>query len=962
MSQTRTLPETDLDDPEPAPEQAPASATRLTPTARRRLGLVLGILAPVVFVIGTIGPPLFGRGVFLASDLVYFSYPWKAVDDPVALNFGHHGPVSDTVDAAFPAKATFGKEAREGNFVTWNTWTGGGIPLAPNSSGVVSPFALVFVLFPAWFAPAAQKLCQLTAAIGFTYLFARRLGTDRAPALFAGIAFAGSGFMVAWSNWEQTDVAAMIPALFWGAERYLQKRTLVSLAPLAVLFAAMLTGLFPAVVFYAMYVLVPYVLVRVLAGRVGSLWERFRTGAGVGVGLAVGAALAAAVIVPFAVRLGSQELGDRAQSPLNNLGLPNMLTSVAPKVLGLSTEGPLGDYFGKTNQTEAISFIGITTMILAVLAVCLPQAGRVPRGVVATLGAATAIVGTATYQGGTVLGLLQNLPAFDNSFIGRTRSILGFTLAVLAALGAQALLERRLPQTRARWAWAAAVVAVTLWVGAQAFRQVLRTFPPPGDVRNMKENLLLPVLVGAAALVVVVAMRSSRSVLRTTAMGAIVGLLMIESLSFAVPLLPNEDRATLYPETPGIRFLEDEVAGQRIAAEGRTFFGNATMLFGVRNVGVHAFLEPSWKEMLLAADPLSYELSDTFLTLHGEPETVGSPALDRLAARWWVGTPDHAPLGTQQLDGLDDASCDDPVALGGPSGEAPSEVSVEVPAGESLRGVIVRVCDVVELPVPARLVAGGPSAGDGDGDGGVLQLPTALGPSDIAVALPESSSTTGRAETVGLALDGAQGASVALATTPEGDVAAGFVRAPAADDGLRLAFADDLVIYERTTALPRVRWAGSSEVISNASERVEALAAGDVDADTVVLESASSSEGSGAEGEVTVVQDSPGELRMEVDAAGDGFVVVADAMQTDWTATLDGETVDLEPADHATVAVAVPEGEHEIVLRHTARGQKAGILISLLALVLLAGVFAWDRFRRTRTPPDTAPAEPAPTP
>ena len=45
-------------------------------------------------------------------------------------------------------------------------------------------------------------------------------------------------------------------------------------------------------------------------------------------------------------------------------------------------------------------------------------------------------------------------------------------------------------------------------------------------------------------------------------------------------------------------------------------------------------------------------------------------------------------------------------------------------------------------------------------------------------------------------------------------------------------------------------------------------------------------------------------LRMSVDAEGDGYVVVADGMQTDWVATVDGQPAELLDADHAGVAVA----------------------------------------------------------
>src|SRR6266536_3224975 len=105
--------------------RAPDPAGDRRPWWRRHLGLGLGLLAAVVFVVGTIGPPLFGRGVFLASDFVNLSYPWRSVAEPATLDYAQHGPVTDSVDAAYPAKATFGTAAHQGEYLTWNPWIAG---------------------------------------------------------------------------------------------------------------------------------------------------------------------------------------------------------------------------------------------------------------------------------------------------------------------------------------------------------------------------------------------------------------------------------------------------------------------------------------------------------------------------------------------------------------------------------------------------------------------------------------------------------------------------------------------------------------------------------------------------------------------------------------------------------------------------------------------------------------------
>lgn len=927
---------------------------------RQTAGKLAGFAAAVVFVVGTIGPPLFGRGVFLASDLLYFAYPWRATADEVKpLDYNLSGPVSDTIDAAYPAKATFGEAVRGGDFRTWVVEPAGGEPLGPTLSGVTNPSALSFVIFPAWFAPAMEKLFQLAAALGFTYLFCRRIGADRGPALFGAIAFAGSGFMVMWTNWEQTDVAAWIPALFWASERFLQKRTVLALLPLAASLAAMLVGFFPAIVFYALYVLLPYVGVRLLADSSQRWRDRLGSAVGIGSGLLLGAGLAAYALVPFAVRLMDRDLGDRAQSSKSFLGMASLVTTVAPTALGLSTEGAGHDYYERTNQVEAISFLGATTVLLALLAVALPATRLLPRGARAVLGVATVVLGIATYHGGIVLELLQNLPAFDNSFIGRTRSVLGFTVAALAALGAQALTERRLPDSWRRWLWAGGVSAVTGGVALVVMRSVRNSTPPPPQVSDVRSALVLPALVALGTAVAAVVMVRGRRNLVPFGMGAIVALLLVESLSFAAPLLPNEDRSTLYPETPGIDFLQSELGEDRFATEGRSFFGNTTMLFGLRQLGGHVFFQPTWKELILKADPGAFQLSETYSSLQATPEVVESPLLDRLAVKYWASTPDHPPLGERSELDLADGSCATPTEL-----EAGSSQEIDVPPGAPLRAVVVEVCLGTPLPDAATVVADQP----GSSAPGILQLPTAVGPGELAIPLPEADgSDDASASTVSLRVEDGDGASLSLAATPAGTVAADAIRA--SDDGLRLVYADDLYIYERAEALPRIRWAGRSKVIGDKAERIEALADDAVGPEVVVLDEPVPDPGDGASADVEVVDDGHERIDLRVRAQGAGFVVIADALQSDWVATVDGESVPLVHADHAGVAVAVPEGSHRVVLHHEADGQRIGLALTGAALVVVAALVLWDRRGRRQlsvaapegnTGDDVTPSDPPP--
>jgi hypothetical protein len=923
-------------DTEPVSD-APPTRTR---SRFRRLPLLVTIAAGVALVVGTIGPPMFGRGVFLATDALTSAYPWRAVSDPTAENYGDHGPVGDTVDGIHPFRSTFADALRDGDFLAWNPYVVGGTALGSDgSAATLSPFELLYVVFPTWFAPAAVKLVQMALALGFTFLFCRRLGAGQVASVVGAIAYAGSGFMVMWTNWPHPEVAALIPALFWAAERFLQAPTVRAACPIALVMAFMLLGNFPALVFHALYVLVPYVVVRVALMHKQTLRRALAMLAGSGAGVVTGGLLVAAVLIPFALRLQFLGTESRAQNPRLRLGLESLITAVAPKALGLSTEGPTSQYFGAYNQVEVISFVGVTTVILALAAVALPRLRTTPSGAREVLVAATLVIGWAAFVGGDLLAKLQHLPGFEESFVGRTRSVLGFMVAVLAALGLQALVERQWPASRRQWLWVAAVGGAVGLTAAYAGNRALWRARGADQVDVLRHGLVVPAVTGAGVLVAVAALRWGGRRAALAALAAVPVLLVGESLDLSLPLLPNEDRSTMYPTTAGIDFLAERVGNDRIAPQDLTLYGSATTVYGLRSVTGHGFYSPTWKEAIATIDPGAYQRSGTFAFLAGSSEVMTSPLLDRLGARWFVGTPEAVPPGDRRTTAAADATCESTTLLR-------DDITVSVPTTDGLRGVVVRVCEPVDLPVDATI---GVQA-TGATVPARVPLDEALVPGELPVTVPAEDPVPGGTVDVRLSLSNVDGKSLRLAASPDGQVVADAVHAT--DDGLRLVYVDDLVVYERLRALPRARWAGRATTVIDDDERLRLLTTGAVDDDTVLL-SEDGPAGSAEEGTVTFTRDTPSGLAFAVDADGDGYLVVADALQQGWVAEVDGERADVVDADHAGVAVHVPAGRHAVTLRYSPPGQRAGLGISATSVVALVVAWLWGerllvRLRRHR--------------
>jgi hypothetical protein len=170
--------------------------------------------------------------------------------------------------------------------------------------------------------------------------------------------------------------------------------------------------------------------------------------------------------------------------------------------------------------------------------------------------------------------------------------------------------------------------------------------------------------------------------------------------------------------------------------------------------------------------------------------------------------------------------------------------------------------------------------------------------------------------------------------------------------GLRpLGRVGDAWLYANESALPRVRLAPAVLVVPDeAAARAALLEPGVDPRSRVVVEGGLGAFGVGAgtvavasdPGTARLVHDAPEHVVVEVEAARDGLLVLADSWMPGWTATLDGAPAPLAPADLAFRAVAVPAGRHVVSFTYASRlwdlGRFAGLagLLGLAASVALA--------------------------
>jgi len=892
----------------------------------------IALVALLIVLAIHLGPALVGLKTFSAVDRLSAVYPWwNGGERPSVVN-----PfLGDSIDALLPNYIQMREGLLGGSWPLWSSIGGPGAELlASTNTPALSLSTFWFLVVPTILAPALVKLTEVILAMAGMYLWMRRVGVGTPAALVAGVVYCGSGFFVGWATWTaQSSVAAMLPAIFWAVEFVLARRTIRSALPLAFIVALLLLGGFPAAAGHALYAAGLYFLTRYcLEWATMGPGIRVRVFASTAGAVLLGFALSSVQLIPFALGLQDVDLSVRDRQFFAQQPIRSLLSVFFPE-----TFYEVG-YGGGTNPIEAYAFLGIGAVFFAALAVILPRFAGQKRGVVPFLVAIGMLAASIVWFQGWWTAWLANLPVLSGNNSGRLRDIVMLAGAGLAGIGLQHIVAASRAQTRriliaaAVAASLASVLVVVVWWRYPVKSTTLLMDALPG----------IGIIAAAAAAV----MFAHRHVGRIVALGGVAVLVAVQMSASVSNYWPLSDLDDFYPETALTEAVAAVAADHRIATSS-TFMGSTSTAYGVRSLTAHTFQPESWRSYLLALDLGAFGAgqSPTNPTLRfpGEETDGQRSMLDRLSVSAWVTSPGETiPGETMSLDGQANGHSE-----GGETRViAPGDPVVVPFEADAIRGVNISIAalsaeadDEVTVSVDVldsggRILAGGALTRDLFNPQ-VIQVAVAA----EQIAIPEGASLRiSTSSPVSVSAD-ADGAPLLSVITPS-------------DDGLSLVYADDHgTVWQRLSALPRVRWAGLAESYPASDERLRRLGDQELSPSTVIL-SGPGPEISGSTAAVDVVLDEGDQLVADVEADGLGYLVVADWMHRGWAVSIDGEPAEIVEADEAASAVLVPRGSHRVEFTYVGAGVVVGSVVSLTALGLVAIVLVvgavMDRSGRSR--------------
>lgn len=919
---------------------------RLVPESRRdRVDWALALLgwfAVLAFAVLAIAPGLKSDSVFLGTSVMDAVSPWAIDDTPsTSVNLG----IGDTVDSATPMALLITEDARLGDFAQWDWYTNGGTELAalPNSA-LLSPMSLAWWALPAHAANAGVKLTELLAiALGMSLLLRGQWRLPRVTAPVATLVFASSGFMVAWTNWPQTRVAALIPLFFWAVDRLAVDARLRNVVWFSLVLASMLLGGFPAVVAYSFYAGVPYFLVRAIAAGTG--WRGLLMGLlRSALGTVVGAGLAAFQLVPF-VAFSRTSIDLSARNFVgSHLPTETLASAIVPYLLGY----PNGTHYSwPVHYIEGFSYLGAGSAVLIVVALVTMARRPAPRAVIPYLGIAFVLLTVMIFWGGPLLEIVQRLPMLGSSLFARSRSIWGFLGAALAGVGAGALLDLEpvgVTVRRLRGSGPGPIVAflVRLALAMGVVRMLslaVRSAQNPEEYHYSQMWIALAlVVIGTLSLAVVVLWIGPTLVSGTVVVVVAIGLVAVPAIDVARNWWPISPSSTFYASTPTHSFLRASLGEDRYITVGQAMLPGTSTAYKLRAVTGHSFMEPTWRSALAAVSPAVFATA-TYTSLPTGSLTDGvlvSGILDRLGTKYVVAPENEVFSSTPEV--VTTATTSTALQPGGGLRTASSQGPV--------RGIQIGFGDMSALAsdnghLTVALVS--------DATGEVLASTTIRLGGSAPWAIPVAGESIGQGESWHAELTLAStDAEVQVGTDSSGAVALTDLRPVA--DGLVLVHAGDALVFERTTALERVRWASSETVIADESQRLAQMESGAVPATSIVLEDASDATGSDGTSTATVTSTdtSADTMTVQVESSGPGWVVIADPLRDGgWSARLDGTATRLVNAEETGVAVYVPtKGRHTVTIEYTAPGFTTGRIMTAGTVVGMMVIGLWVILRR----------------
>lgn len=544
--------------------------------------------------------------------------------------------ITDPVRQQFPWRWLAIKSWLAGQLPIWNPYQLTGSPLLANfQSGAFYPFNLLFL-------PAGRQVSIFSFNIGwailvflqpvlaalFMFLFLRNLKIGRVSSLLGGLAFAFSGFMVAWLEWGTIGHTALwLPLILLAIDKIIARCRGWNLIFVFSLVSSFFAGHLQTA-FYVILASVIYLIWRLWrATTKKKLIKLFLILYLLFVVLVLPQAIPTFRLIEMSARnidLDWYRLGWF-------IPWPHLAQFLAPDFFGNPTTL---NYWGEWNYGEFIGFIGVIPLVLALSGIFVNRKTKF----FALLALISLSFALPTPWAKLIYQL--KLPLLSTSQPTRLLFLVDFSLAVLAAFGLDRLIKKK---TRL---WRALIGVSAVFLFLWSF-----TFFGQAAVENLmiaRRNLILPI-----AMLVVFWLLMMARLPRWLLAAALLVLTVFDLGRFSRKFTPFSPGEFIFPKTKAIEFLQQRQVEEppfRIASiDDRILPPNFSSVYGLEDVaGYEPLYLRRYGELAAAIERGKPDISAPFgfnriITLHN----YQSKLIDFLNVRYFLSL---EPLESEKLE------------------------------------------------------------------------------------------------------------------------------------------------------------------------------------------------------------------------------------------------------------------------------------------------------------------------
>ena len=515
------------------------------------------------------GKAFFTGGVYAPLDIAYQAPPLSYLRAELGVGEAKTPILGDVVSQEIPWRKAIRDAVKHGRLPLWNRFILAGEPLlATQQPAFLHPFTWVGMLLPLAQAWTLEMTLGVFLALLAGFLFCLELSLSPLACGFGAVGWAFSDYLVFWAGYPLSPAAAPFPLLLLGLSRLARSPNaravgITTVALLLTITAGHSETLLHAVAAGGLWFLC-CLLGSKSPGRAVLL--SFLAG-GIAIGLTSIVLLPHLEALPQTIEyfLRSSWYSHVTKSVPLRASLEKLQQLVVPYAFGSSGYG--GSVPGQLGVSTA--YVGATLLPFAVV-------GATVRGRTTWILLFLGAVGIALWAGVPGLtDLVASLPLFDIALNERLIFLGCFALSVLAALGANELVQRR------RWRLfgvSAVVLCCGVLCGVLLLRpRLLALDMPPSHLLLVALLQLIPV--GLIAAIGIARPRRRAGFV----VGILLCLVLLERAGEASLLYPVIPSRAFYPPLP----LLDRVprmAPWRTTAVGFTFIPNISALYELEDV------------------------------------------------------------------------------------------------------------------------------------------------------------------------------------------------------------------------------------------------------------------------------------------------------------------------------------------------------------------------------------------